>query len=89
MSYKNIEHERNLKAAKEDAEKCMNWSQVSTWRLYCMMGKFGRGRFGNVSGGSRNIERGFPLVVDPRCGGLGAQPPAAEDVLVFISIRSN
>ena len=32
---------------------------------------------------------GFPLVVDPRCGGLRVQPPAAEDVLVFISIQSN
>ena len=38
------------------------------------------------SGGSRNIERGFPMAVDPRRGGLGVQPPAAEDVLVFISI---
>ena len=41
------------------------------------------------SGGSRNFERRFPLVVDPRCRGLGVQPPAAEDVLIFISIQSN
>ena len=26
------------------------------------------------SGGSRNSERGFPLVIDPRCRGLGAAP---------------
>ena len=31
-----------------------------------------------TSGGSRNSERVFPLVVDPRCRGLGAQPPDAE-----------
>ena len=30
------------------------------------------------SGGSRNSERGFPLVVDARHRGLGAQPPDAE-----------
>ena len=33
------------------------------------------------SGRSRNFEKGFPLVVGPRHGGLGAQPPAAEDAL--------
>ena len=31
-----------------------------------------------ISGGSRNSEKGFPLIVDPRCRGLGAQPPDAE-----------
>ena len=36
-----------------------------------------------------NFRREFPLVVDPRCRGLGAQPPAAEEVLSFKSIHSN
>ena len=47
------------------------------------------------SGGSRIFERWFPSVVDPRCRvvdprcrGLGAQPPAAEEVLIFTSIQS-
>ena len=31
-------------------------------------------------GGSTNFRRGFPLVVDPGCGGLGAQPPDADKV---------
>ena len=38
------------------------------------------------SGGSRIFERWFPLVVDHRRRGLGAQPPAAEEVLIFKSI---
>ena len=38
------------------------------------------------SGGSRISERRFPLVVDHRHKGLGAQPPAAVDVLIFKSI---
>ena len=29
-------------------------------------------------GVGRNFRRGFPLTVDPRCGGLGAVPPEAE-----------
>ena len=29
---------------------------------------------------------GFPLVVDPRRRGLGAQPPAAEEVLILNGI---
>ena len=41
------------------------------------------------SGGSRNFERGFPLVVDPKRRGLGAQPPAAEEVLIFKCMKSN
>ena len=43
------------------------------------------------SGGSRNFERGFPVVVDPRCRGLVAQPPATdhEEVFIFIDIQSN
>ena len=40
------------------------------------------------SGESRIFERWFPLVVDHRCRGLGAQPPAAEKVLIFKSIQS-
>ena len=31
----------------------------------------------------RIFEKGLPLVVDPRCGGVGAQPPAAEELLIF------
>jgi len=42
----------------------------------------------HISGGSRIFERWFPSVVDHRCGGLGAQPPAAEEVLIFTSIQS-
>ena len=42
-----------------------------------------------TSGRSRNCEKGFPLVVDPRQGGLRKQPPAAEEVLIFKSIQSN
>ena len=42
-----------------------------------------------ISGGSRNSKRGFPLVVDPRRGGLGAQPPAAEQVLILKGMQSN
>ena len=38
------------------------------------------------SGGSRNVEKGFLLVVGPRRGGLGAQPPAAEDALFAYDI---
>ena len=41
------------------------------------------------SGRSRNFEKGFPLAIGPRRGDLGTQPPAAEDALVFISIRYN
>ena len=41
------------------------------------------------SGGSRNSERGFQLIVDPKRRGLGAQPPAAEEVSIFKSIQSN
>ena len=40
------------------------------------------------SGGSRIFERWFPLVVDDRRKGLEAQPPAAEEVLIFKSIQS-
>ena len=40
------------------------------------------------SGRSRISERWFPLVVDHRCRGLGAQPPIAEEVLIFKSIQS-
>ena len=40
------------------------------------------------SGGSRILKRWFPLVVDHRCRGVGAQPPAAEEVLIFKSIQS-
>ena len=39
-----------------------------------------------TSGGSRNFERGFPLVVDPRCRGLGA---AADEALIFKSMQPN
>ena len=42
----------------------------------------------HCSGGSRIFERWFPLVVDHRCRGLGVQPPAAEEVLIFKSIQS-
>jgi len=38
---------------------------------------------------SRNSRRRFPLVVDPRCRGLGAQPPAADKVLVFQIMKFN
>ena len=31
MNNKTAEYERSLKAAKEDAEKSMNWSHVSIW----------------------------------------------------------
>ena len=41
------------------------------------------------SGGSRNSERGFQLIVDPKRRGLEAQPPAAEEVSIFKSIQSN
>ena len=37
------------------------------------------------SGGSRIFERWFPLVVDDK---RRAQPPAAEEVLIFKSIQS-
>ena len=30
-------------------------------------------------GVARILQRGFPLVVDPRRGGLGAQPPEADE----------
>ena len=40
------------------------------------------------SGGSRIFKRWFPLVVDHRRRGLGAQPPGAEEVLIFKSIQS-
>ena len=40
------------------------------------------------SGGSRIFERWFPLVVDHRRRGVGAQLPAAEEVLIFKSIQS-
>ena len=40
------------------------------------------------SGGSRIFERWFPLVVDHRRRGLGVQPPAAEEDLIFKSIQS-
>ena len=30
-------------------------------------------------GVARILRRGFPLVVDPRRGGLGAQPPEADE----------
>ena len=46
-------------------------------------------RFVTASGGSRNSERGFQLIVDPKRRGLGAQPPAAEEVSIFKSIQSN
>ena len=36
-----------------------------------------------VSGGSRIFERWFPLVVDHRRRGVGAQPPDAEEVLIL------
>ena len=42
-----------------------------------------------ASGGSRNSERGFQLIVDLKRRGLGAQPPAAEEVSIFKSIESN
>ena len=42
-----------------------------------------------TSGGSRNSERGFQLIVDPKRRGLGAHPPAAEEVSIFKSIQSN
>ena len=32
-----------------------------------------------IRGIARILQRGFPLVVDPRCGGLGAQPPEADE----------
>ena len=41
-----------------------------------------------LSGGSRIFEKWFPSVVDHRCRGLGAQPPAAEEVSIFTSIQS-
>ena len=40
-----------------------------------------------ISGGSRIFERWFPLVVDHRRRGLGAQPPATEEVLIFKSMK--
>ena len=40
------------------------------------------------SGGCRIFERWFLLVVDHRRRGLGVQPPAAEEVLIFKSIQS-
>ena len=41
------------------------------------------------SGGSRISKRRFPLVVDRhRRRGLGAQPPAAEEVLILKSMQS-
>ena len=43
---------------------------------------------GPISGGSRIFERWFPLVVDHRRRGLGAVPPAAEEVLIFKNIQS-
>ena len=42
----------------------------------------------HTSGGSRISKRRFPLVVDHRRRGLGAQPPAAEEVLILKSIQS-
>ena len=41
------------------------------------------------SGGSRNSETGFQLIVNPKCRGMGAQPPAAEEVSIFKSIQCN
>ena len=41
-----------------------------------------------TSGGSRNSERSFQLI-DLKHRGLGAQPPAAEEVSIFKSIQSN
>ena len=43
----------------------------------------------SISGGSRNSERGFQLIVDPKRRGLGGQPPATEEVLIFKKIQSN
>ena len=40
------------------------------------------------SGGCRILKRRFHGLVDPRCRGVGAQPPAAEDVLIFINTLS-
>ena len=40
------------------------------------------------SGGSRISKRRFPLVVDHRRRGLGAQPPATEEVLILKSMQS-
>ena len=34
-------------------------------------------------GGSMNSRGRFPMVVDPKCRGLGTQPPAADNVNVF------
>jgi len=31
-----------------------------------------------LRGIGRNFRRGFPPIVDPRCRGLGAQPPEAD-----------
>ena len=42
----------------------------------------------HLSGGSRIFERWFPLVVDHRHKGLGAQPPTAEEFLIFKRIQS-
>ena len=36
-----------------------------------------------ASGGSRILKRRFHGLVDPRRRGLGVQPPAAEEVLIF------
>ena len=41
---------------------------------------------GFLSGGSRNFERGFQLIVDPKRRGL---PPDAEEVSIFKSKKSN
>ena len=41
----------------------------------------------NTRGIARILQRGFPLVVDPRRGGLGAVPPEADEKSILI--RSN
>ena len=38
-------------------------------------------------GGSRNFRRGFPLVVDPRHGGLGTQPPEADNFYISKTVK--
>ena len=40
-----------------------------------------------LRGVARILQRGFPLVVDPRRGGLGAAPPEADEKSILI--RSN
>ena len=38
-------------------------------------------------GKSRNSLRRFPMVVDPKCRGLGEQPPSTDKVLVFKNVK--